>query len=367
MRTSTIEKHHNNSSASLTSWYRAQTVNQTLTFDSAQLGLIQQLDKFIQQISRKQNIVSWVINKFKPPKKLGYYIYGSVGSGKTMLMDQLYHLLPTDKKTRQHFHQFMSNIHQELANLQAHDEPLRIIAQQMKKRYNIIVLDEMHVSDIATAMILKNLFMSLFAEGIYIITSSNFAPNQLYLDGLMRERFLPAISLIQHRLEVVALNTSQDYRFLHQTNSQLFFINSQTNQPLEQVFNQINHNQHYLSNASILVQSRQIPFIRQAQDIIWFDFKVLCGDRRSQLDYLELSKQFSWFILDGIYALQEKDKDMARRFTWLIDILYDNKNKLALTSTVDINHIYPKGDYSNEFSRTVSRLQEMQTTEYLAH
>ena len=344
----------------LENWYNEQIKTRALESDNAQLYILQQLDVFISKFNCHP------LNKwFNKPKHLGYYIYGTVGCGKSMIMDQLYSTIPEVQKTRLHFHEFMHDIQQQLANLKSHGEPLKIIAKKIRNNFKIIFLDEMIVNDIANAMILKNLFTSLFAENIYIITTSNTQPNDLYKDCLMRERFLPAIDLINQKLIVLNLKSKTDYRYRYDSKNELFIINNPNyKQYLEDVFNKISKNQPIENNFAIMINSRHIQFIKKSHDIIWFDFKVICGENRSQLDYLELVKQFGWFVIENISTIH--DDDTARRFTNFIDVLYDHQCKLALSSDVIITEIYPCGDIFSEFERTKSRLIEMQTKEYIS-
>lgn len=347
---------------SLISWYQEQTATSQLSFDEAQQKLIEELSQFLYNFSR-QNFITRLFGRHD---KLGYYIYGDVGRGKSMIMNAMYQHTTTKRKNRWHFHEFMREIHQQLALMTNIDEPLATIANDLKEEYDIIYLDEMHVSDIATAMILKKLLDSIFTKGVYIVTSSNYHPDKLWPNGLMRERFLPAIETIKARLEVVSLNSEQDYRLINSSFNNLFIQSSTLSyQHLEQIFTAINLNNNKEEDGEIEISSRMIPYIRRGSDVIWFDFAVICGDMRSQLDYLELVAQFKWFIVSDIPSLDGNKKDIARRFTWLIDILYDHNAKLAISSTVSIHNIYTEGDFANEFERTVSRLEEMQTEEYL--
>lgn len=344
-------------------WYLRQTKSGLLVFNNTQYAILQQLDTFIRSFA-KSNFFTKLFHK---QKKTGFYIYGPVGCGKTMLTDTFYHAMPTPRKMRIHFHEFMSNLHQELAHLKAGTEPLDLVAKKLKKTTDIIFLDEMHVSDIATAMILQKFFMHLFAKNIYIVTSSNVAPDGLYQDGLMRERFLPAISLLKEKLTLLALETACDYRLRNIADANLYLIKEKdSNNKLSELFNKINLNHTFQDASEIEIQSRHINYEKLGKDIIWFDFNIICGDMRSQIDYLELSHKFTWFIIGNLHQLDAKDKDMARRFTWLVDILYDEKNKLILSSDIAIEQIYLSGDYAFEFTRTISRLEEMQTKEYLA-
>ena len=346
----------------LENWYTEQTTSKKLEFDNAQLSILQQLDKFIYKFRH----TSFLNRLFNKPEYLGYYIYGSVGCGKSMIMNELFQIFPDTAKIRMHFHEFMNQIQYELNNLKAHDNPLDIVAKNLSKQFKIIFLDEMIVNDIATAMILNNLFKSLFDHNIFIITTSNSKPDDLYSEGLMRERFLPTVKLFNTKLKVINLDSSRDYRLLHDSSNNLFIIKeASATIILDTIFKKIAKNIPIDNDRSILIHSRQIPIIQKCSSVIWLDFKIICGDKRSQLDYLELIKKFEWFIISDITAINDKDKDIARRFTWLIDILYDNQVKLALSSNVELDNIYPTGDLINEFARTISRLKEMQTKEYI--
>lgn len=346
----------------LLTWYQQQTSSNQLRFDLAQQELVKELDQFLDNFAS----LNFITRLWRKDHKLGYYIYGDVGRGKSMIMNAMYQHTSSERKTRLHFHEFMHEIHEKLAKMVNIDDPLAIVAKELKEQFDIIYLDEMHVSDIATAMIMKRLLESLFANKIYIVTSSNYHPDNLWPNGLMRERFLPAIEVLKDRLNVASLNSTQDYRLINTSINKLFIEqDSKSDEQLEQIFRTINLNNQQQQYTNIEICSREIPVIKCGSDIVWFDFSVICGNMRSQLDYLELVKQFNWFIISDIYLLTIDKKDVARRFTWLIDILYDSNSKLALSSTVPIQNIYSQGDFANEFERTVSRLEEMQTQEYL--
>ena len=344
----------------LINWYHDQIAANNLKHDHAQKQLFNELQLFLNSFA-KQNFITRLFNK---NKKLGYYIYGDVGRGKSMIMNSMFQHTETSRKLRRHFHEFMRDIHTQLANIQIND-PLSIICKELKQSYDIIYLDEMHVSDIATAMIMKRLLESLFENNIYIVTSSNCHPDKLWPNGLMRERFLPAIETIKHWLHISCLNSNQDYRLLNNSFNHLFVINqANANNQLEQLFEKINLD-NKVDFGSIKISNRDLPTIKYSNECIWLDFSIICGNMRSQLDYIELAKRFKWFIISDIYQLTIDQKDIARRFTWLIDILYDENRNLALSSNVPITQLYLDGDFANEFERTISRLEEMQTDEYL--
>mgnify|MGYP000016341419 FL=1 len=346
----------------LLTWYQEQTASAKLRFDPAQQRLVEELNQFLSNFAS----LNFITRLWRKDHKLGYYIYGDVGRGKSMIMNAMYQYTDVKRKTRLHFHEFMHETHEKLAKMVNVDDPLAVIAKELKEQFDIIYLDEMHVSDIATAMIMKRLLESLFANKIYIVTSSNYHPDGLWPNGLMRERFLPAIEVLKDRLNVVSLNSNQDYRLINTSINQLFVVQqADSHTALDKIFTAINLDNHQQQNSVIEICTREIPTIKSGSDIIWFDFSVICGNMRSQLDYLELVKQFNWFIISDVFLLTAEKKDVARRFTWLIDILYDSSSKLALSSTVPIHDIYAQGDFANEFERTISRLEEMQTQEYL--
>lgn len=346
----------------LQNWYQSQISSNNLIYDEHQNIILQQLDNFITNFSNR----GFFRRLFSKPSQLGVYMYGNVGSGKSLIINALYQKIPVQQKCRIHFHQFMNDIHQKLANLKDYEAPLDKIAQELRQKYRIIFLDEMHISDIATAMILKNLLFSLFKYEVYIITTSNFAPNQLYPEGLMRERFLDAIELIQQKLLLLNLNSSTDYRLIHNTHNQLFIINNPlSTEKLANLFNRFADDNKIDSDDEVIIQSRPIWYIKKSAHIIWFKFDIICGENRSQLDYLELSNRYDYIIIEGIEPIDPRNKDIARRLTWLVDIWYDNRKKIILSAICGIGQIYVEGEWAIEFGRTVSRLIEMQTQEYL--
>lgn len=345
----------------LEQWYTDQVNHSQLIFDQIQLSIVKKLDEFIIYFKKNSLFKLWLT----PPQQ-GYYICGRVGRGKSMLMDQFYALLPQDKKLRIHFHQFMQEVHEKLAKLKETKNPLKEVAHEFYSKYKIICLDEMHVNDIATAMILKNLFTELLAH-IYIVTTSNFLPEELYPNGLMRERFLPAIEIISQKLKVLKLDGDEDYRLARGPSNGLFFINHDNNQEaLSNLFDQINTTSTYRVGHDVVINTRPINFVRCGKKIIWFDFDIICGGTRSQIDYLELVAVFDWFIISNIHSISSKENDIARRFIWLIDVLYDSRCKLIIGSNIPLDQIYISDELNSEFKRTLSRLNEMQSSEYIS-
>ncbi|HEV2614735.1 MAG TPA: cell division protein ZapE [Gammaproteobacteria bacterium] len=298
--------------------------------------------------------------------KLGLYIWGSVGVGKTWLMDLFFQSLTSKLKTRMHFHDFMREMHDQLQRLQGNADPLKKIAKQFARNTKVLCFDEFYVSDIGDAMILANLFEAFFKERIIIIATSNVIPDNLYKDGLQRARFLPAISLIKKNMSVLHLPTIRDYRLRELEEAGIFFspLSPETHHKVEKLFTQLAHGEIKVEK-DIYLHDRTINTIKFADNIIWLDFKKLCSIPRSQMDYLSIVKRWSTVIIDNVKAISEKDINTAKYFINLIDILYDSRITLILRSECPIDDIYKSGELSFEFKRTKSRLTEMQSTYYL--
>jgi cell division protein ZapE len=343
---------------SIYNWYQDQVLSGKLKNNSYQIKLIKAYDEFL--IANAKSKFLSLFNK--KPLFFGFYIYGSFGCGKTMLLNSFFSMLPSLKKLRVHFHEFINQMNNSIATNKITIEKY---CSQLKKKFDYIFLDEFHVSDIATAMLLYKILVNMFNQNIIIITTSNFQPDELYKDGLMRDRFIPAINLIKDKLQLHYLKITQDYR---RENNQLtdnfIYKNSKAGQLLTIKFEQYAIGS-ILNNGFILIQQREINFIKKANNIIWFEFNIICGDLRSQIDYIQLAQLYDFFIIDNIVKLEASDKDIARRFTWLIDILYDSAKKIIISTSIDIDSIYLDGLFNNEFKRTISRLHEMQTVNYL--
>jgi cell division protein ZapE len=339
---------------SIYNWYQNQVSTNKLKKNINQLNLIKAYDEFITTTKKKFFIN--VLNKNHT--YLGFYIYGSFGSGKTMLLNTFFNNLNSKKKLRIHFHEFMSQI-----NNISNQISIEKYCLQLKKKYEFIFLDEFHVSDIATAMLLYNILNNLLKNKIKIITTSNYQPDDLYKEGIMRERFIPAIALIKENFKIYHLEINQDFR----QNESSFLIDSIGNNKVDiEIEDKFKYyaKGNIIENNVISIHDRNLPFIKKSANIIWFEFRVICGELRSQIDYIELVQLFDWFIIDNIYQLSETDKDIARRFTWLIDILYDASKKVIIRTNTNLDRIYTDGIFSYEFKRTISRLNEMQTIEY---
>ena len=308
-----------------------------------------------------------------PPLPRGVYLWGGVGRGKSFLMDCFYQAVPIERKLRVHFHEFMRATHREMHDLRGTEDPLNEVAIRVARRYRLICFDEFHISDIADAMILERLLQALIKARVGFVMTSNYPPDGLYPDGLHRDRLLPAIDLLNTHLEVVELASPTDHRrrTAYQETGPLADIGLyQTPLSVRAENNLFRLFERFadgpmVDQPRLIIESREIPAKWQAGGAIWFDFAVLCGGPRSQNDYLELAHQFHTVVLSGVPAMSVGQASEARRFTWLVDILYDHNTRLALSAETSPDGLYTTGVLANEFQRTASRLVEMQTPIYL--
>lgn len=310
-------------------------------------------------------------NSFKklihhPDIPRGVYMYGGVGRGKSFLMDCFFNAVPLVRKTRLHFHEFMREVHRELADMQGTVNPLDELGRRMALRFKLICFDEFHVADITDAMILHRLLDALFANGVGFVTTSNFRPDDLYPDGLHRDRILPAIALLKKKLEVINVDNGTDYRRRTLEQVRLYHtpLGPQADLEMTDAFNRLAESQ--AESPVLHIESREIMARRKAGGVVWFDFKTLCGGPRSQNDYLELASQFHTVLLSDVPQMFVRHASEARRFTWLIDVLYDRRVKLIMSAAVPPEALYTEGPLAHEFPRTASRLLEMQSAEFLA-
>ena len=297
----------------------------------------------------------------KPPLPKGVYLWGPVGRGKSFLMDAFYLCVPLVRKRRVHFHHFMREIHRELDELKGTEDPIAAAAERTAKRYRLICFDEFHVSDIADAMILGRYLEQVIDRGVVFCMTSNYRPDALYPSGLQRERFLPAIELIEKRLDVIEVDSGTDYRRLKMERLKVYHIGTDSEFPrIFDTLKDVEEERHPLD-----VEGRSIPYRRRAGGLVWFDFQVLCGGPRSYADYVDLAQRFHTIMLSGVPRMSPKNADAARRFTWLIDVLYDDRVNLVVSAEAEPEQLFPAGENSAEFQRSVSRLNEMQSVQYL--
>jgi cell division protein ZapE len=334
--------------------------------DPAQLAAVERLqrsfDEWRAYMSRRSSRLRRMIIHPDPPR--GVYLWGGVGRGKSFLMDSFHAVIPVRRKTRVHFHEFMREVHRALDEEKNVENPLNQVAQKIARRYRLICFDEFHVSDIADAMILYNLLKALFDQGVSFVMTSNYPPDGLYPDGLHRDRMLPAIDLLKEKLDVMAVDAGTDYRrrVMEKVEAYQTPLGPAADSALLHAFVSIAEAGE--QDPRIKIESREIRCVRRAGGVVWFDFATLCGGPRSQNDYLEIANRFHTVILSEVPRMTAEMASEARRFTWLIDVLYDHRVKLIISAAVAPDLLYTEGVMSNEFHRTVSRITEMQSREY---
>ncbi|RYX95751.1 MAG: cell division protein ZapE [Comamonadaceae bacterium] len=348
--------------------YDAELKARGYTSDPAQLRAVAALERCAAEWAefkeKRSNAFKKLINRPDIPR--GVYMYGGVGRGKSFLMECFYGAVPLKRKTRLHFHEFMREVHRELLDLQGTSDPLDELGRRMSKRYRLICFDEFHVADITDAMILHRLLSALFDNGVGFVTTSNFLPDGLYPDGMHRDRILPAIELLKERLEVINVDNGTDYRRRTMEQLKLYHtpLGADSEAAMTDAFNRLAESPD--EDPVLQIESRQIKARRKAGGLVWFDFKTLCGGPRSQNDYLEIATQFHTVLLSDVPAMPLRMASEARRFTWLVDVLYDRHIKFIMSAEVQPEELYTEGPMAHEFPRTVSRLNEMQSAEYLA-
>lgn len=299
----------------------------------------------------------------------GLYFWGGVGRGKTYLMDNFYESLPFEEKMRVHFHRFMRRVHAELKKLGGHKNPLEKVADTISQEARVICFDEFFVSDITDAMILGTLMEQLFERGVTLVATSNIEPDGLYKDGLQRARFLPAIALLKKHTQVVNIDGGVDYRLRALEQAELYYspLGEAAEQNLMSCFRAlVPCDGEIASNLAIEVEGRSIAVRHLAEDVVWFDFVAICDGPRSQNDYIELAKEYHSVVISNVPGLGRDNDDQARRFINLVDEFYDRNVKLVLSAARPLAELYGQGKLEFEFQRTVSRLLEMQSREYLA-
>lgn len=336
--------------------------------DTQQLNVIEQLNQISIKLHQQASpsVKNKIRNTFKKSKYInGIYVWGNVGTGKTMLIDLFYHNLDV-KKLRIHFFEFMQNLHANLNVISGEKNPLQKIAKQYSKKYSVICFDEFFVKNIADAMLLGELFKALFNNGVCLIATSNRAPDDLYKDGLQRDRFIPAIEAIKAHTHVIHLLSENDYRKQHIEEAGVYYtpLGDHAEHEMEQCFRHFS-NSKAIHHDDIQLLGRTIKTYKYTTDTIWFDFKALCKPPRSQQDYLALTEQFDTFLISGIHIIKSNQSDIIALFIALIDILYDKHKKLIISAETTPSSLYPKGILHFEYARTCSRLIEMQSKDYI--
>ena len=351
----------------LPSW-QALVQDQRIQPDPAQQRILESFQSLYQGLIESRGGLVGRLRRRRTPLK-GIYVHGQVGRGKTMIMDLFAESLRQDgvPVERLHFHRFMDRVHRRLKQLEGRRDPLRRIAADMAARHRVLCFDEFHVSDIGDAMILGELLQALFRRGVTLVATSNTVPEQLYADGLQRARFVPAIEAIQAHCQIVALDAAEDFR-LRELIRHPTWLSPQTADSLAELdceFRALAAGES-ISEAALRIRGREVQPRRRAGSVAWFDFDTLCRGHRSSADYIELSCRFSTLIVQDLPQLNDDDGNAVRRFIHLVDECYDHAVKLIIAAAVPILEVYTGERLAQPFERTVSRLIEMQSRDYLA-
>lgn len=342
-------------------WKRGLIAQDTLQLDALQ-SFQRVYDALIKEHKKRFSVLRLL---YKPTLIKGVYLWGSVGIGKTFLMDCFYNCLPFNQKSRMHFHQFMQRIHDQLKKHQGEIDPLQRIAAEIAKNTLVLCFDEFFVSDIADAMLLGRLFQALFNYGVCLVTTSNIAPDDLYKNGLQRLRFLPAIELIKHHTEVVHIASKVDYRLRHLQEAGVFYtpLNKASEDNMQKTFAVLTDNAK-VEVEPIYINGRFIRIKKRINDVVWFDFIDICSIPRSQHDYLVIAEQYKTVFISDIPAIPENATDTIRLFINLVDVFYDARIKLVMSAAEPVPELYSRGQLVLEYARTHSRLLEMQSLDY---
>ena len=353
--------------------YQADLQRPKFFHDQAQENAVRHLQRLYDELVSAQNARSGMLGRLlgrkQPEPVRGLYFWGGVGRGKTYLVDTFFDALPFPQKMRTHFHRFMKRVHEEMKTLKGEKNPLTIIGKRFADEARVICFDEFYVSDITDAMILATLLEELFKNGVSLVATSNIVPDGLYKDGLQRARFLPAIALLKKHTEIVNVDSGIDYRLRALEQAELYHwpLDAEAELSLSTSFHSLlTEHCTVLDDEPLMIENREIRARKVANDVAWFDFRALCDGPRSQNDYIELGKIFEAVVISSVERMDVSKDDMARRFINLVDEFYDRNVKLILSAEVELKDLYSGGRLTFEFQRTLSRLLEMQSHEYLS-
>ncbi len=354
--------------------YQADLLREDFHADAAQETAVQWtqrlFDKLLAERTDGDGFFEKIRQKFQKDKTnftRGLYFWGGVGRGKTYLIDSFYESLPFKEKQRIHFHRFMQMMHRRLRELKKVSDPLQVVADNIASETTVLCFDEFHVSDVTDAMLLGGLLKALFERGVVLVATSNEAPDELYRDGLQRERFLPVIDLIKQYTEVVNVDSGVDYRLSYLDKAEIYHSPSddEAMEMLEIYFDHIAPSET-TQGMPIEIEGRTIETVRLADGVVWFDFDAVCDGPRGPADYMEIARSFQTVLISGIPVMDEMANDKAKRFINLVDEFYDRHVKLIVTAEERPSKLYIGKRLSKPFLRTISRLEQMHTRDYLA-
>jgi cell division protein ZapE len=359
--------------------YRRDLQREGFQHDPAQEQAVRALQKVYDQLmappeaaaGRRTGLLARLAGRDKPATPAnrpvrGLYLWGGVGRGKTYLVDTFVDALPLARKQRIHFHSFMRAVHEELNYLKNQQDPLRVVARRFAEKAQVICLDEFFVADITDAMLLYGLLKELFANGVTLITTSNIPPDDLYKNGLQRARFLPAIELLKQHLDVLNVDGGVDYRLRYLEKVAIYYVplDERADRGLEEAFTHIAPEPGH-RGGDLEIEGRFIPTLREADGIVWFNFRAICDGPRGTTDYIEIARCYHTVLISNIPVMDWQMENQARRFINLVDEFYDRGVKLILSAAAPPLALYKGERLKFEFQRTVSRLQEMQSRQYL--
>ena len=351
----------------LAQWYAHHAHEQGFSLDEAQQHAVDCLQRLHDDL-KVERPAGW-LGKFLAGRKSvrGLYLWGGVGRGKSFLLDGFFACAPVERKRRIHFHRFMQEVHAEQQTLKGVADPLVRVARRLAREARLLCFDEFHVGDIADAMLLGRLLREMLDQGVVLVATSNSAPDDLYQNGLQRSQFLPAIALIKDRLDIIKVDGGSDYRLraLEKVEIYHFPLDAEAEDNLESAYFRLAGGGGR-GAAALEIEGRRILARHLAPGVVWFDFYEICGGPRGQADYIEIARRFHTVLISGIPCMEPEQAAEARRFTWLVDEFYDRKVKLIVSAQAPPHALYQSGQNAEEFARTVSRLTEMQTKQYLA-
>ena len=354
--------------------YQVDLLKDEFSVDPAQgiaVDYTQQLyDALVGEYKNERSLITRLRKSFSKKNNnhiKGLYFWGGVGRGKTWIVDTFFETLPIPGKERIHFHRFMQKIHHELKQLRNVENPLQLIAGNYANNVRVLCFDEFHVTDITDAMLLGGLLKALFERGLVLVTTSNEAPDQLYNDGLQRDRFLPAIALIKEHTHVVKIDSGTDYRLRYLDKAEIYHtpLDEKAGSLLQENFTHIAPSAGR-ERATIEIEGRKIMTVCHGDGVVWFDFPDICDGPRGPADYIEIARQYQTVLVSNIPVFTDFDHDRATRFMMLVDEFYDRNVKLVVSAAGYPEQLYTGTRLAGVFHRTVSRLQEMRTHDYLA-
>ncbi|MEM7405799.1 MAG: cell division protein ZapE [Pseudomonadota bacterium] len=337
--------------------------------DPEQRRAVEELERIFDDLNRAAPEPAGLLGFFRKPvanpSVNGLYLWGGVGRGKTYLVDVFHDALPFEQKMRTHFHRFMQRVHAELKTLGGRQDPLQTVADRLSKEARVLCFDEFHVSDITDAMLLGRLLEALFSRGVTLVTTSNIQPDELYKNGLQRQRFLPAIEQLKRNTVVMHLDGREDYRLRTLEQAEIYHapLDDEAERALAAAFKDLSGRP--VEAGDLRVQGRDIAYKACAEGVVWFDFYAVCDGPRGAADYIEIAREFHTVLVSAVPVFGAADNDRAARFITLIDEMYDRSVNVLITAAAAPEALYRAGRHAFAFERTVSRLIEMRSKQYL--